>query len=245
MPLTAEFVSFGCNRKPSVEVLYRTLALMSRMQEERVQALAMKNAEPVISKARAERRRFRRVRVDLPGKLFVPGNGQEGECKIVDLSPGGAQVECELVLEADIPVVLYVNGFGRFEGTVVRRDGYGVGVRFICTALKRERTAEQLTLFMNRTLVSESELRRDDRTPTKGLTRFTRADGQLVPCEVLDLSMSGISVKTDLRPPIGEFVLIGQMAGRVARHHDQGIGIEFVGGAGNVERLRAKLSLVR
>ncbi len=28
---------------------------------------------------------------------------------------------------------------------------------------------------------------------------------------------------------MGEFVLIAQMAGRVARHHDKGIDIEFVG----------------
>ncbi len=31
-----------------------------------------------------------------------------------------------------------------------------------------------------------------------------------------------------MRPPIGEVVLIGQMAGRVARHHETGIAIEFV-----------------
>jgi hypothetical protein len=63
---------------------------------------------------------------------------------------------------------------------------------------------------------------------------------------VLDLSVSGISVKTDVRPPIGEFVLIGQMAGRVARHHGEGIGIEFVGGgAGNTTGLRAQLAVMR
>ena len=155
-------------------------------------ALVMKNIEPVISKARAERRRFRRVHVDLPGKLFIPANGQEELLQIVDLSSGGAQVEGNLTLAPETQIVLYINGFGRFEGTVVRSDGNAFGVRFVCTALKRERTAEQLTLFMNRSLVDESELRRHDRTPTKGLTRFTRADGQLVPCEVLDLSVSGI-----------------------------------------------------
>lgn len=209
-------------------------------------ALAMTDVEPVIAKARAERRRYRRVRVDLPGKLFVPADGTESTCMIVDLSPGGAQVQCEQVPEVDARIVLYVTNFGRFEGIVARRDGYGFGVRFNCTEKKRERIAEQLTLFMNRELVDEADLRRNERTPTKGLTRFTRSDGQLVPCEVLDLSMSGISLKTDIRPQIGEFVLIGQMAGRVARHHADGIGIEFVGGAaGNAERVRAQLALVR
>jgi len=209
-------------------------------------ALDMKNIEPVIAKSRAERRRFRRVRVDLPGKLFVPGDGQECACTVMDMSPGGASIDCHLVIEQGTPIVLYINGFGRYEATIVRRDGYGFGVRFICTALKRERTAEQLTLFLNRALVDEADLRRHDRTPTKGLTRFTRADGQLVACEVLDLSMSGVSLKTDLRPPIGEFVLIGTMAGRIARHHGEGIGIEFVGATnGSAERLRAQLTLAR
>jgi len=206
----------------------------------------VKDVEPVIAKSRAERRRFRRVRVDLPGKLFVPSDGQECACTVTDMSPGGAQIDCHLAIEVSTPIVLYINGFGRYEASIVRRDGYGFGVRFICTALKRERTAEQLTLFLNRSLVDEADLRRHDRTPTKGLTRFTRADGQLVACEVLDLSMSGISLRTDLRPPIGEFVLIGTMAGRIARHHSDGIGIEFVGAAtGSAERLRAQLTLAR
>ena len=101
---------------------------------------------------------------------------------------------------------------------------------------------------MNSKMLDESELRRHDRTPTKGIARFTRADGQLVACEVLDLSVSGVSLKTNMRPPIGEFVLIGQMAGRIARHHEQGIGIEFVGGTpGTVsaDRLQNRIANAR
>ena len=209
--------------------------------------LAMRNVDPVIARAKSDRRRFRRVRVELPGKLFVPSDAAEHACTVVDLSPGGANIDCSgPELATGTQVVLYINSFGRFEGSVVRREGETAGVKFASSALKRERTAEQLILFMNRTLLDDADLRRDDRTPTKGLTRFTRADGQLVPCEVLDLSMSGISVKTDLRPPIGEFVLIGQLAGRVARHHEHGIGIEFVGNGNNTaDRLRSKIAVVR
>ena len=207
---------------------------------------AMNDKDPVVERSRADRRRYRRVPINMPGKLFVPSTSQEFACSVVDLSPGGASVACEADLANDTPVVLYANTFGRFEGVVARHDGPRLGLRFASTALKRERTAEQLTLFLNRNLLDDSELRRDDRTPTKGLTRFVRHDGQVVPCEVLDLSVSGISVKTDLRPPIGEFILIGQLAGRIARHHDNGIGIEFVGTANNTaERLRAKIAVVR
>jgi hypothetical protein len=207
------------------------------------------DVEPVIEKAKAERRRFKRVRVDLPGRLFLPAESRETPCTILDLSPGGAAVECEGEIAADTQVVLYIDGFGRFEGVVVNRATAGFGVRFNCSALKRERVAEQLTLFANKSLVNEADLRRHDRAPAKGFTRFTRADGETVKCEVLDLSLSGVSLKTHVRPPIGEFVLIGQMAGRVARIHENGIGIEFVGGhstdKASAEKLKAKLVAVR
>jgi PilZ domain len=189
----------------------------------------MTESEPTVVKARAERRRFRRVRVDLPGRLFTPADGKEARCQVCDLSPGGAAIACELSPVEGTQVVLYVDGFGRFEGHVTRLEDSNFGVHFSCTALKRERTAEQLTLFLNKSLVDETVLRRHERTSHKGFTKFTRADGQIVHCEVMDISASGVSVKTDIRPAIGEFVLIAQMAGRVARHHEQGIGIEFVG----------------
>lgn len=185
--------------------------------------------DPVLAKARAERRRFRRVRVDLPGRLFVPTDAREAQCKVVDLSPGGASIECEFLPETGTHIVLYLDGFGRFEGAVARRDGYGFGMRFSGTALKREKTAEQLTLFMNKSLIDDTVVRGHDRTPTKGAAQFTRSDGTIAKCDVIDLSPTGVSLRTAIRPQIGEFVLIGQLAGRVARHHNDGVGIQFVG----------------
>jgi hypothetical protein len=192
-------------------------------------AMAMKDAEPVIARAGSERRRFRRVRVDLPGRLFVPSDSREARCTVTDLSPGGAAIACDTVPEPGTPVILYVDGFGRFEGNVARSDGYGFGISFVCTPSKRERTAEQLVLFLNKTLVDDSVLRRHERSSQKGFAKFTRADGTITQCEVMDISVGGVSLKTDVKPPIGEFVLIAQIAGRVARHHGDGIGIAFVG----------------
>ena len=195
------------------------------------QPLLRRVEDPVVAKARAERRRFRRVRLDLPGRMFFPESGKEAPCNVADLSPGGASLDSDFVPESGVQVVLYIDGFGRFEGTAVRRDGRpGFGMRFNATVLKREKIAEQLMLFMNKSLVDDTAvMRAHDRTPTKGIAQFTRADGTVNKCEVIDLSPTGVSLKTAIRPQIGEFVLIGQLAGRVARHHSNGIGIQFVG----------------
>lgn len=189
----------------------------------------MNNIEPMTAEAEHERRRFRRERVDLPGRLFIPTEEREACCTVVDLSPGGAKISCGIVPDVSTSVVLYLNIFGRFEGPVARRDDSGFGLRFACTAIKIKRTAEELRLLLIGKLEAGHILRRHDRFPAKELACITRADGQLVACEVQDRSMSGVSLKTDVHLPIGEYVLIGPAAGRIARHHDQGVGIEFVG----------------
>lgn len=187
----------------------------------------------IVAKARQERRRFPRVAVDLKGRLFVPEEECESPCAITDMSPGGAQVVCERTPILQAPVVLYIDGFGRFEGVVarlVKAEGPEgkFGVRFNCSPLKQERVAEQLKAYLNSGTIDPTALRRHDRRPTRGLARFTRANGDVIQCEVLDLSLGGVSLATDVRPQIGEIVLIGQMAGRVARIHENGIAIEFV-----------------
>jgi hypothetical protein len=181
----------------------------------------------------AERRRIKRVRVDLSGRLFEPGEEREAACKITDMSAGGALVVSEIVPPPQAEVVLYIDGFGRLEATVVRAakgdlNGNSFGVRFNCSALKRDRIAEQLALYVSSGTIDQAALRRHERAATKGLARFTRANGDVVNCEVLDLSLGGVSLRTEVRPQIGELVLIGQMAGRVARIHENGIAIEFV-----------------
>ncbi len=212
------------------------------------QPLLKRIEDPIVAKAIAERRRFRRVPVNLPGRLFVPESSREAVCTVKDLSPGGASVASEFLPEVGTHVVLYVDSFGRFEGDIVRRDGAGFGLRFNAPAMKREKIAEQLTLFLNRELIDDSVMRGHDRTPTKGVAQFTRADGTVIKCEVIDLSPTGVSIKTAIRPIVGEFVLIGQLAGRVARHHTDGIGIQFVGLTSEkptADQLHASISLPR
>ncbi len=184
--------------------------------------------EAVLARAKADRRRYRRVPVNLNGRIFLPDGERETGCKVLDLSPGGARITCQFNLASGTTVVLYVDEFGRFEGHIVRLASGDFGVQFNCPAIKRERIAEQLTVFLNKGVAGESVLRRHERKATRGVARFTRASGEIVACEVLDLSMGGVSLLTDARPPIGEIVLIGQMAGRVARHHDRGVAIEFI-----------------
>ena len=192
-------------------------------------------ADKVIARAAKDRRRFRRVRLSLAGRVYIPTTEEEAMCAIESISPGDASILCELKREPSGRAVLYLDGLGRFEGPIVRRIQDGFVMTFICSAQKRERLAEQLTLELNRELVDERDLRRHDRVEAASgsYAMFTRATGEQAKCEVLDLSLTGVSIRTDVKPAVGEHILIGQRAGRVARHHANGIGVEFLGVANN------------
>ena len=187
--------------------------------------------EAIIARALKERRRFRRVHLAVAGRLYVPATQEETVCTIEDISPGDAAVLCQLEQEPFGRVVIYLETMGRFEGPIVRRTKTGFVMAFSCSLQKRERLADQLTVELNRHLLSESDLRRYDRieAASGSYTHFTRSSGEQIRCEVLDLSLTGVSVRCEKRPPVGEHILIGHRAGRVARHHSEGIGIEMFG----------------
>jgi hypothetical protein len=188
------------------------------------------NREAVIARATAERRRHLRLQVDLPGKFFIPAEQREDLCRIVDLSPSGARVASDFVPANGAQLVLYIDEFGRFECDVVRTEWGHFGVVFRCSALKQARLAEQLEIIAKQEAPQSAPLRRHERRAGGELSRFTRSSGESVHCEVLDLSLSGLSLKTTVKPPVGEVITIGQVSGRVVRHHETGIAVEFCGG---------------
>jgi hypothetical protein len=51
--------------------------------------------------------------------------------------------------------------------------------------------------------------------------------GEVHACKVIDVSLSGASIAIEARPPVNTMVILGRMRGRVVRHHDQGVGIQF------------------
>ena len=169
------------------------------------------------------------LHIDLPGRLFFPEGERELACRIVSLSRDGAVLECAVSVAEGSSLVLYADGLGRFEAQALA-GGPGVGIKFICTPAKRARIAEQVAALKEEGLEA-AKLRRHEISNRNGKIHFTRANGQVVPCEIIDISVTGITLKTGARPVIGECVLIAQTAGRVARYHDYGIGIEFLGRA--------------
>jgi hypothetical protein len=176
-----------------------------------------------------ERRRTERHAVRLTGKIFLPATEMTLDCTVTNLSVGGAEFWCAEPPAPETAMVLYVNGFGRFEG-IARRNLEGeVGVKFTCHDAKRKRLDESLAAFISDGMTAVTRLRRSERAaPATALDHFSLGSGENVPCTLQDISLQGASLSTSRRPPIGEVIHLGKTRSWVVRHHAKGIGVQFL-----------------
>jgi hypothetical protein len=183
--------------------------------------------KPVILPLSEERRRFQRVQFNLLGRYML-SDRREHPCQVVNMSPGGMALIAAARGQLSERVIAYVDHVGRLEGVIARQFENGFAMTIAATPRKRDKLAAQLTWLANRHMLGLPEDRRHGRiTPRNPLGRLILPNGVNVACRVIDISQSGAAVATDQRPEIGAPTTIGRTSGRVVRHLDDGIAIEF------------------
>ena len=175
-----------------------------------------------------ERRRFQRVRVNLLGRYML-ADRREFPCQVINMSPGGMALTAPVSGEPGERVIAYVDHVGRLEGVIARKLENGFAMTISATTRKRDKLAAQLTWLANRHILGLPEDRRHGRiTPRNAAGRLILPNGVNIAVRVIDISQSGAAVSTKERPEIGSPVTIGKTPGRVVRHLEDGIAIEFI-----------------
>lgn len=172
-------------------------------------------------------RRHRRVPLQLSGR-FMREDRQEFLCELQDISVGGAGIVSTVTPQVNERIIAYFEHLGGLEATVTRvyRDGFAV--QFKVSAHKREKLAAQITWLINRDTFPDEAGRVHERVGTAGRKARLRTDENIIiDVDVLDVSVSGASVATAARPPIGTPVMLGDFNAVVRRHHAQGLGLQF------------------
>ena len=175
-------------------------------------------------------REYARVGVRLEGRLFLAADASDSGCTISDLSATGARVSCDRKFRFGSRIMAFIENFGRFEGVAVPHDDGGMGLHFMQNLALRKQLAEMLQSYRQHGLAPgvTARLRRHPRTPSIASGYFALRSRTLVPCDLLDISTQGLSLKTSLRPPVGEIVKLGSSFGRIVRHHSDGIGVQLM-----------------
>lgn len=188
--------------------------------------LATKDAIRQALKPR-ERRRFQRVKVDLSGRYMLADKNEYG-CFVVNMSPGGVMLNVPQVGQVGEHVIAYIDHIGRLEGKIARTYDNGFAMTIEASMRKRDKLAAQLTWLANRHALNLPEDRRHERVlPKNPDSQITLPDGRTYRCKILDLSLSGAAVTSDIKPELGSQLMLGRVRGRVVRHLETGLAIEF------------------
>lgn len=173
-------------------------------------------------------RKHRRLPLALHGR-FMRADRNEYTCQLKDISVSGAAIITPNAPEMGERVVVYLEHLGGLEGTVTRLLSDGFAFVFKVTEHKREKLAAQIMWLVNRDEFPDQAGRAHERVGTHGRrTTLKVEEGVIIDVELLDLSASGASIGTPARPPIGSLVIAGKTRAIVRRHHDHGIGLQFL-----------------
>jgi PilZ domain len=193
-------------------------------------ANALQNKLPVGSVQPAlmpDRRLHKRYPLSLLGR-FMRENKDESPCRMVDISVGGVSLLSPVDVEMGERIVVYFDVIGGLDGTVVRKIDGGFALQLTISPHKREKLAAQITFLVNRDELSLDEARRNARSPVNQSSTLKLADNLIITVKLSDVSITGASLVTEARPPLGSEVSLGRMRARVVRHHHEGIAIRFL-----------------
>ncbi len=176
----------------------------------------------------SDRRRHQRVKLTLLGRYMLEDR-REFPCQTIDMSPGGMALFAPIKAPIGARIIVDLDEIGRIEGVAARHIENGFALALNVTPIKREKLADQLTWLANRHTLGLPEDRRHERIePRNARSTLILSDGREYLIKLLDVSLSGAAMKADVKPPMGSIVTVGRTQGRVVRHFETGIAVEFM-----------------
>ena len=164
----------------------------------------------------------------LPSRSAADGGPTETYAgRALSLSPSRVVLEAARVGEIGERVSLRLEHLGLVRGAIAVRTDFGFQLDVVADGKVRAQLAARINWLKQRHLGRASNKRQDPRVKPKRAKAHLYVDDADLDCSIIDMSQSGVAVAAAVMPAIGRRVVIGQVAGIVARHFDDGIGIRF------------------
>ncbi len=161
------------------------------------------------------------------GRFMLP-DMSEHACQVVDLDKNGATFLTNDVPPMNMAIVAYLEDLGRVEVTSSEVVQGGFKVVYAYSGARLERLQQRIDWVRERAQGSPDQRRHPRFEPRDKHSSIMLPDGRSYQCEVIDISVSGAAIKTDVMPSIGTYLMVGKMRGRVVRYLENGVAIEFV-----------------
>ncbi len=172
--------------------------------------------------------RFQQVRISILGRYML-SDKSEYPCQVIRMSPGDAVIIAPVCGHVGERVVAYLDHIGRVEGPILKIIEGGFEMELRASLRKRDKFSAQLTWLANKEELNLSEDRRHGRVvPDIRHSKVVLDDGRQYDCKIVDISLSGAAIDMSVKLAVGTPVTLGRMRGRVVRHFDSGVGVEFI-----------------
>jgi hypothetical protein len=161
------------------------------------------------------------------GRFMLP-DMSEHACQVLDLTTTGATFMTSDVPAQGLAIVAYLEELGRVEVLSGNPIPGGFTVTFAATGTRLEKLQQRILYLSQREAGAPDHRRHPRFEPKDKHSSITMPDGRSYNCEVLDISVSGAGIKTDVMPALGTYLMVGKMKGRVVRYLENGFAIEFI-----------------
>jgi len=178
----------------------------------------------------------RGVEVALPGFYTLPnwydpeGKLRTFACRTNRVSPYRMIVDVPVVGKVGDYLTSYFSDFGKLDGHISDTKPGCFLFELDITYATRQRIANMLVWLEQKQKDPDvADLRKAARIiPAKLHTTLTLADGAIHECFVVDMSVAGVAVSSEVRLEVGTPLAVGACVGRVVRNFPAGFAVNFV-----------------
>lgn len=126
-------------------------------------------------------------------------------------------------------VSAHFNEFGILRGRITRRLASGFVTDLQLSDSEREKLGAKIDWHKKHVHAQVPDKREHRRIlPRDPRSVIVLADGQQVPCFIIDVSRSGAAVSAHFWPELGMPMALGRVVGRVVRHLEVGFALQFI-----------------
>ena len=172
---------------------------------------------------------FERSIVGMRGKFTLDswrdaeGTRREFDCRVLKLSTKFIELAAIVTGMIGEWAIVHLDSFGKFEGPVIRTAARNVVVKIVATGEERLKLASKIAWVENKV----PDARRHHRIPSNAHSILLMSDRSEAPCQIIDYSVSGAAIFTELKLEIGAIIKVGKIIARVVRLFPGGNAVEF------------------
>ena len=168
-------------------------------------------------------------RYSLANRRDMQGNRREFACRTSRVSPHQMVIAVPVIGAVGERVISYFGAFGKLDGLITDVVEGGFLLDLVLTRARREQLASKLTWLDRQQKAAVFDARAVERlVPESSHSIIVLADGSTTSCFVIDMSVSGAAVSSELQPELGTPLAVGRAVGRVVRQFNEGFAVKFI-----------------